>query len=283
MDGDIVVLFSGGTDSTLTAIQAGSVTNGKVHLLSFYRFGIFSIENSNFNADNLKQRFHDKYLHKIIRVEKLFRYFSYEKYLRNLLRHKAQVVSVCGLCKLSMHVRAAVYCIDHGILEIMDGANRHMDIYPAQMDSVVKLLKEMYARIGINYSNPVFDLDEPEDIGFREKISFHDVDEEIYKKIFSLQDNKSSDGDTSGKRLFEMGFFPSENVKGSGFDRKIQARCFQFIITQLIAKWLYNYELDDRYKRDTKAFFKEKIYLAGEMLENYKSSGSGKLVKLLED
>ncbi len=65
-------------------------------------------------------------------------------------------LSTCGFCKLAMHVRTLLYCLDNGIKTVADGSNRNMSFFPAQMPEVVLLVRELYKSFGIEYVTPVF-------------------------------------------------------------------------------------------------------------------------------
>ena len=110
---EIVVLFSGGTDSTLTAALMAEEFR-KVYLITYDRFGLFSITNPKINVEKLKNKFGDnKFTHKVIRLDRLFKFVSYERYLRNFIRYRFFLLSTCGLCKLAMHIRTVIFCLNN--------------------------------------------------------------------------------------------------------------------------------------------------------------------------
>jgi len=156
-----VVLYSGGSDSTLAAALAMEEFD-KLHLLTFSRFGIFGIERAEVNVRKLEARFGaERIEHHLIDIDRLFEKVSYDRYLGTLRRHGFLVLSTCGLCKLAMHLRALLFCLDHGVEVLLDGANRAMDIYPAQMKPVIERMQGMYGHFGIDYRTPVIDYDGP--------------------------------------------------------------------------------------------------------------------------
>jgi hypothetical protein len=259
---EVVVLFSGGSDSTLTAaIEAEGAS--VVHLLTFRRFGIFHTENSQRNVPRLRRVFgEDRFLHRSYDVDGLFRWLSYEGYLGNARRHGFMLLSTCGLCKLAMHLRALLYCLEHGIHRVADGANRQMNIYPAQMRPVLEALRGMYARHGIEYANPVFDYDGPSEMGFHPQAS---------GGLFGAEDAAEERGPTTDRRLYELGILDAPSTKGSQDDHAMQPRCFQFLLFRVYVHWLYlpthGYEA---YERETAAFHRAKIDRLLEEVERWR-------------
>jgi len=271
MKKETVLLYSGGTDSTLTACLAADRFD-KVNLLTYKRFGIFSVTNPIVNVRILQDKYgKDRFPHAIIPVDKIFKMVSYERFLSNAARHGFFLLSTCGLCKLAMHVRTIVYCIDNGIHHVCDGANQGMHLFPDQMDSVIRETREMYARFGIEYSNPVFDFEGPQDIDFADRLHFERIPGLGAEKDPDYLEKKEK---TTGYKLYKLGIMPSENVKGTPQDRRMQPRCFQFILFNI---WLHWYYLADHsyeeYEKDTLRFFKEKIGTFAGLLDEYARLG----------
>ena len=278
---EVVVLFSGGTDSTLTAALMAEQFE-KVHLLTYSRFGFFSVNNTNVNVQKLKDKYgQDKFTHVIVSVEKLTRHVFYERYLHNLFHYGFFLLSVCGLCKLAMHVRTVIFCLDNNIPNICDGANQGMYLFPDQMRNVILDIRRMYSVFGIQYSNPVFDFEGPQDIDFADRLHCERLlPPEEHDAAYFEKKKK-----TTGCRLFELGLMPSDNVKGTPLDRSMQPRCFQFILFNIFLHWYYlcdhSYE---QYCEMTELFFKEKINVFTVLLNEFKvNEKKSKLFHLCED
>lgn len=277
---ETVVLFSGGTDSTLTAALAAHEFD-RVHLITYVRFGFFSIENSRLNVGKLRNKFgHDKFTHQIIKIDKLSKFVFYERYFMNFFKHRFFLLSNCGLCKLAMHLRSILFCLDNKIGNICDGANKGMDIFPAQMRRVLEEIKKMYKDFSINYTNPVFELEEPQGLDFVEKLNLVKISPD-YKNSDS---DKEKDKLTAGYKLFKLGLMPLENVKGTGLDKKMQARCFQLILFNIFVRWYYMYGRSyEQYEQATLVFFKEKIIFFKRLIEEYRNNKEkSKLAQLIE-
>lgn len=277
---EVVVLFSGGTDSLLTAVLAAE-RFFKVHLITYQRFGFFFIENSRSNLAKLRDKFgKDKFTHQIINIDRLSKYVFYQQYFRNLLKYRFFLLSNCGLCKLAMHIRSVLFCLDNKIGNVYDGANKGMDIFPAQMKPVVKKIKKMYKEFGVSYETPVFELEEPAGLDFATKLDL--------KKILPEDKNRQIDDEkrkkTAGYKLFKLGLLPSENVKGTKLDKRMQARCFQLVLFNIFVKWYYmqgrSYK---QYEKATFEFFQDKVNFFINLIKSYqKEKTNSKLYKLIK-
>lgn len=272
----VAILFSGGTDSTLTAALLQE--NFKVvHLVTYDRFGFHSTDNTSIQAAMLKKKYGaDRFVHTYHNVDKLFKYLSYENYFRNVKKHGFFNLSTCGLCKLSMHVCTIKYCLDNNIKYVADGANQAMSMEPAQMKSVIDELRNMYLHFDINYFNPVFEMDGPTDKGFIEKSNLQIIKSDIN----NIDLARAESTQTPGHKLHQLGLAPSPNVKGTEYDRKRQPRCFQFILFNIFAiKYFLATKTYEQYAEMTTEFYKDKIRHMIEFMENRKTK---KYQKLLE-
>jgi hypothetical protein len=278
---EVIVLYSGGTDSTLAASLIVEQFD-RVHLITYRRFGLFSVTNPLINVKKLQDKFgKDKFIHTIIPVDKLFKKVSYENFLFNLIKYRFFLLSTCGLCKLAMHIRTLIYCLYNNIAYVCDGANQGMYLFPDQMSDVIEEIKKMYAHFKINYFNPVFEFEGPQDIDFADRLHFERIPSLKEKHNSSSYEKKKK---TTGYKLYELGLMPSENVKGTKLDRKMQPRCFQFILFNIWLHWYYlsshNYK---EYEETTLKFFKAKIATFRELISEYlEKKEKSKLYKLIE-
>jgi hypothetical protein len=252
-DDRVALLYSGGTDSTLAAWKAAE-RFGEVHLLTYRRLGMFGVENSETNLALMRERFPPGRFVRppVMPVDRLFRHTSYDRYLRTLAKHGLMVLTTCGLCKLAMHLRTLVYCVDHGVGHVWDGANKNMTIFPAQMAEVIELMKELYAAAGVRYDTPVYDYEDDQGINFGNFVYGLSParDEAPAPRI----------GRTTGEELYELGILPEPDVKGKPHDKIMQGRCYQMVLFNLWVRW---YVLERRsldvYRRQAVAFYADRI------------------------
>ncbi len=252
MPESVALLYSGGTDSTLAAWQAAQRFD-RVHLLTYRRFGMFGVENSELNLNALRRVVgEDPFIRPpIMDVERLFRHVSYEHYGRDLLKHRFMVLTTCGLCKLAMHLRTLVYAVDEGVDAVWDGANKAMTIFPAQMPEVLEMIRGLYQIAGIRYENPVYDYDDAQGIDFGSQFwGLNPKRDEVREQVTR----------TTGTELYELGLLPEPDVKGTAHDKKMQGRCYQMVLFNVWARWYHLQRHDmERYRRDVLAYYADKI------------------------
>jgi len=225
---EAVILYSGGTDSTCTVfIEANEFD--KIHLISYKRFGIFCADNINYNVVRLQEIFgKDKFVREVINIDKIYKLVVYDDYFKNLFKFGFFNLAVCGLCKLAMHMRTILYCIDNDINIVFDGANKDAGagIATDQVKEVVEVITNLYKSFNISYSSPVYEMDGPKNMTWQSKLGLS-KDEEVQNE------------QTTGTILKKIGFFNSDNVKGSSIDKKMQARCFQQFLSNVALNSYY--------------------------------------------
>jgi len=157
---DASVLFSGGSDSTLAAAMCVGQF-GKVHLLNFHHSGMQSVGKSSVNVERLQKKFgEDRFIFKLLDIEKPFRKIYYADYSRDLERYGTFLAAAtCNICQLAMHAATIVYDVKHNIKYTCDGYKREKEhVYIIMAQEGVNLLKKSYSKYGIRYDNPVHDI-----------------------------------------------------------------------------------------------------------------------------
>ncbi|MDD5560808.1 MAG: hypothetical protein PHT50_01555 [Candidatus Omnitrophica bacterium] len=273
----IVILYSGGVDSTAASVMMAKQFD-QIHLLSFTRLGLFNIERINLNVRLLEAKFgRDKFCHVIININKLFKMISYARYFQGLRKYGFFLLSTCGLCKLSMHIRTLIYCLDNGIHFVADGANKNMSYFPDQTTEYINEVKDLYARFKINYLNPVYDFDCPErDIDWMHKLR---------NNIYDASENDSlTKKNTTSQFLLDEGILNIPNAKAEKINQNTQARCFQLVLYNIFLYWYFLPTYGDKkYKQFIYDFYKERIQRLSNMLADYQNErGRSLLHRYLE-
>lgn len=272
------VVYSGGTDSTCAAALAAE-RHAEVHLLTYFERGTDSSPRPVRNVERLRAAFPEtRFRHETLSTDRLVRFLSYERYLRNIARHGLYILSTPGFSSLSWHVRTLIYCRENGIGRVYDGLTRELMHFPGHMDSVLARFREMYRRFGIVYENPVRDWEVPADVQFLDRLV---VDQHGYR--FPSEDAEAQRNRTTGRYLYEKGIFPHPDVKGSSFDREMQHDCYPFVLYNIMVFWvLLNWRDYDHVCSRMASLIGDKIEMIMPLIEEHLSGGGGALAPILE-
>lgn len=152
------ILFSGGSDSSLTAYRM-SLEFDEVHLLTYKHFGQVDIENSKLSFAVLDKKFPGKFVHLITDVSDMFLQIYNRRYIRNLLKYRTlQLQFTCFACQACFHVNSIIYCLKNDIHDVRDGANtEYEEASPMQIPIVKKEIVKFYADYGITHESPIYE------------------------------------------------------------------------------------------------------------------------------
>jgi len=185
----VCILFSGGSDSSLTAYRM-SLEFDRVHLLTYKHFGQIGIEKSHNSFAILDQRFPGKFVHSITNVSSMFKKIYNRRYLRNLVKYRTlQLPFACFACQACFHINTIIYCKKHNIHDVRDGANtEYEEASPMQIPIVKQEIKKLYADYGNTHDSPIYDEHENVrsdlqlfELGLRPQANIKN-DQEMYKK-----------------------------------------------------------------------------------------------------
>lgn len=157
-ENQVCILFSGGSDSTLTAASLAQEFK-KIHLLTFKFYGVVNPEKSTINLERLKRKYADvEFIYRIIDTEEFFMMFYYKNFLRDLLKFGLYVENICLSCKLAMFAAAADYCFKNGIELIASGANKKSGlVFADQKINNIEILNNCFNKYGIKYLTPTYE------------------------------------------------------------------------------------------------------------------------------
>jgi len=185
----VAILFSGGSDSSLTAYRM-SLEFDTVHLLTFQHLGQTGIENSQRSFAVLDKKVPGKFQHVMTDVNDMFSQIYNRHYLRNLWKYKTlQLQFVCFACQACFHINTIIYCKKNNIHNVRDGANtEYEEASPMQIPIVKKEIRKLYADYGIIHDSPIYDEHENArsdhqlfELGLRPQKNIKD-DQEMYQK-----------------------------------------------------------------------------------------------------
>ncbi|MCG3171972.1 MAG: hypothetical protein GMKNLPBB_00113 [Myxococcota bacterium] len=157
--GEAVVLFSGGTDSGLAAAMMLEHFE-RVHLLTYQPGYVFRMDRPPLMAAMLQEKFgagRVKYV--CDDIQPIVNRILFGDIAQDLRKYGFNMtVMVCLGCRLSMHVRTLMYCIENTIPFIADGSISRQDSVPEQMASVIERNQRFYSeQFGVAHTAPVYD------------------------------------------------------------------------------------------------------------------------------
>jgi len=238
-DGPVLVMFSGGSDSTLTAsILAEQHT--VVHLIT-YHHAAMSFAAKSARALTLLQRKHgdEKFVYHLFDINDLMARIFVRPLASDLRRYGTYALPMCcGSCKLSMHVRSILYCYEHGIRYAADGSNSELsELFPEQMPPVLDLYRQLYARYGIEYTNPVFHVDRSDhrlfELGITQKRDYK-TEHVVYSNQHSCAAGTMLYGFTLGIGVPLLGKSAKPDVATDYVGMKVEQYCVPYLDAALV-------------------------------------------------
>jgi hypothetical protein len=232
---EIAHLFSGGTDSTYTVTLLVKLFD-RINLVTYERLGLHNVNYALVNYEKLKKMYGPNRINiSFMNIDKEFRALCYNNYFSDLMKYGIYNLMNCGLCKLAMHWRTIIYCLDNNIKYVACGANPEIVWDPSQHLPAIQELRNLYESFGIQYFTPAFD---------------------------TLPDERE-------KTLYEIGISKYRNVKWTLHSWEIQHTCYQEYLQIMLAKYASRPKLfsrgnisragDAEYQKKMLEFFKAKM------------------------
>ncbi len=152
------ILFSGGTDSALAAVEMLASCR-KISLLTFDPGYVFFIENSRVHAEALKRKYgEDRVEHRIQPIGDLIREILFPQVKKDLGRYGFDMTAlVCMGCRLAMHTAAIIYNLENEIPVLADGSIEKQSAIPEQRQAVIEANRKRYLeQYGILHFSPIY-------------------------------------------------------------------------------------------------------------------------------
>ena len=153
---DLVILFSGGRDSSLAVCKLASHEKNLIlmNCLNGTTIGTDVIQT---RYRDLKERFPSRIKDFVqVPIFGLFRTLAISQLERDLKCYKTCLV--CLGCKMAAHTHAIIFCIENDIKVIADGYNQYQSgDFMEQRPEAIEIMKNFSAEYGILYINPVYD------------------------------------------------------------------------------------------------------------------------------
>jgi PP-loop superfamily ATP-utilizing enzyme len=158
-EGRVVLLFSGGRDSSAVAAAfCKSFPMSQLHLLMIDNGLLSRMDSTKRQANLIKKLFPETdIVFENKRVSQMMRVAGMQQIEKDFTKRNFSTLLTCLACKLIMNFSAITYAKDLGIKLILDGyANRQSD-YPEQTDAFMSFIREVYKKYGVGYISPLYD------------------------------------------------------------------------------------------------------------------------------
>ncbi|MFC1512905.1 hypothetical protein ACFL5J_00470 [Thermodesulfobacteriota bacterium] len=168
---ELAIMFSGGTDSLAIYALAAAGHHPelprprRIHLLHMLngmsRFHEFPRQRFEVARKILTARISppdEMPLSEMVELDmgRLFQGLWLDRYEELMPRFNGKNM-VCVACKLAMHGRAILYCVDHFVPLLVTGYAKRQCYYPEQTDTFMSKISEFSDRFGVRTEFPVYD------------------------------------------------------------------------------------------------------------------------------
>ena len=157
--GAVVLLFSGGRDSTLAAALL-ACQGYRLHLLTFDNGALINDELTDLRYREFEARFPGA----VVSRQKmpsfgLFKNIALVTLEDDVRRFHTNLI--CMGCKMAMHTLSLIYCLENRIRLIADGYTGYQKDWVEQMPAAIRRFHQEY---GVRYINPVYDFTSKEHV-----------------------------------------------------------------------------------------------------------------------
>jgi len=161
---EICIMFSGGLDSTLSAVISTNKSK-KLHLLTFDNGAHLYFKKAVTTVNKLRKYFYkNEFIHKIICIRDLIKILR-KNIKEELIDYKSPlIIDIC--CRLSMVTKTIIYCLENNISNSADGSsyeqsmrdNRFIGFKGGAIEnsSYMGEMTKLFRKYGIIFYNPVY-------------------------------------------------------------------------------------------------------------------------------
>jgi len=154
---EIALMFSGGVDSTATAVMLAEHYD-KIHLVTYRNgYGHYYHHRTADRVDELNRRLGDKFVYSAITIKDYFDEILVNSVIRDYKQYRSGFIWFMG-CKMSMHMRSAIYCLEHGLPRMTDGSNSDTDEMVEQALLSLSLIQFFYEDHTVDFGTPVYEV-----------------------------------------------------------------------------------------------------------------------------
>lgn len=155
--GEIALMFSGGIDSTATAVMLAE-RHSRVHLVTYKNgYGHYYHHRTAHRVRELNRKLGDRFSYTLISTKSYFDEILVDSVLADYRQYRSGFIWFMG-CKMAMHMRTAVYCLEHGLPQTTDGSNEDTSEMVEQMLISLTLVRGFYEDHTVHFGTPVYEV-----------------------------------------------------------------------------------------------------------------------------
>jgi hypothetical protein len=156
-ENEITLMFSGGVDSTATAIMLAEKFE-RVHLVTYKNgYGHYYFSRTQKRVEELNKALGNCFTYTLISTKSYFDQILVSSVLKDYKKYRSGFIWFMG-CKMAMHMRSAIYCLENGIPHMTDGSNEDTNEMVEQMLISLTLIRFFYEELGVKFGTPVYEV-----------------------------------------------------------------------------------------------------------------------------
>ncbi len=158
----IALMFSGGIDSTALAITLSDHYD-RVHLVTYKNgYGHYYHHRTEARVAELNEKLSTpggppKFTHAVISTKDYFDQIVVNSVLEDYKQYRSGFIWFMG-CKMAMHMRSALYCLENGVRFMTDGSNVDTEEMVEQMLISLTLIHHFYDDLTVEFGTPVYNV-----------------------------------------------------------------------------------------------------------------------------
>jgi len=149
-------MYSGGLDSTATAILLAEKFD-RIHLVTYKNgYGHYNHRRTARRVRELNRKLGDRFVYTLMGTKTYFDEVLVKNVVNDFKEYKSGFIWCMG-CKMAMHMRSALCCLEHGLVRMTDGSNADTDEMVEQMLISLTLIRGFYKGFGVEFGTPVYE------------------------------------------------------------------------------------------------------------------------------
>ena len=154
---EIALMFSGGVDSTATAIMLAEKFD-RIHLVTYKNgYGHYYFNRTEKRVEELNKALGNRFTYSLMSTKSYFDQILVNSVLKDYKKYRSGFIWFMG-CKMAMHMRSAIYCLENGVPHMTDGSNEDTNEMVEQMLISLTLIRFFYEGLNVKFGTPVYDV-----------------------------------------------------------------------------------------------------------------------------